>query len=140
VSGSFLVGDGLAQASMPYSVKGEGNAEPQIRERRVTEMGPALPIALHAANGWNRRRGDSAFHNAHASLGVAGHWAGLAGTMAPIVIGEFITDPTKRWRAVRLAVVGTAAAVAHEALHAISELRRRKEQETKLAECQSRAD
>jgi len=87
-----------------------------------------------------RRRGDSAFHNAHASLGVAGHWAGLAGTMAPIVIGEFITDPTKRWRAVRLAVVGTAAAVAHEALHAISELRRRKEQETKLAECQSRAD
>ncbi len=117
---------------MPYSVKGEGNAEPQIRERRVTEMGPALPIALHAANGWNRRRGDSAFHNAHASLGVAGHWAGLAGTMAPIVIGEFITDPTKRWRTVRLAVVGTAAAVAYEALHIISELRRRKEQETKL--------
>jgi len=40
---------------MPYSVKGEGHAEPQIRERRVTEMGPALPIALHAANGGNRR-------------------------------------------------------------------------------------
>src|SRR6266446_6594516 len=92
--------------------------------------------SAHPVNGSFRRRGDSAFHNAHASLGVAGHWAGLAGTMAPIVIGEFITDPTKRWRAVRLAVVGTATAVAHEALHAISELRRRKEQETKLAECQ----
>jgi hypothetical protein len=81
-----------------------------------------------------RRQG---FHNAHTSLGIVGHWVGLAGTMAPIVIGEFITDPAKRWRAVRLAAVGTA--VAYEALHTISELRRRKEQETKLAECQSRA-
>jgi hypothetical protein len=78
-----------------------------------------------------------AFHNAHTSLGIAGHWLGLAGTMALIVIGEFITDPAKRWRAVRLAAVGTA--VAYETLHTISEVRRRKEQETKLADCQSRA-
>ena len=37
------------------AVLGEGHAEPQIRERRVTEMGLASPIALHAANGGNRR-------------------------------------------------------------------------------------
>src|SRR6266481_3363625 len=58
---------------MPYSVKGEGNAEPQIRERRVTEMGPALPIALHAANGGNLRRGDSAFHNRAGRSPTSGH-------------------------------------------------------------------
>jgi hypothetical protein len=40
--------------------------------------------------------------------------------MAPIVIGEFITDPAKRWRAVHLAAVGTA--VAYEALHTVREL------------------
>ena len=59
--------------------------------------------------------------------------------MAPIVIGEFITDPAKRWRAVPLAAIGTSVAVAYEALHTISELRRQQEQETKLAECESRA-
>jgi hypothetical protein len=35
VSGGSLVGDGLAQAL--DAALGEGNAEPQIRERRVTE-------------------------------------------------------------------------------------------------------
>jgi len=40
VSGSSLVSDDLAQAL--DAVLGEGNAEPQIRERRVTEMGLCL--------------------------------------------------------------------------------------------------
>jgi hypothetical protein len=74
------------------------------------------------------------FHNSHTSLGT--HWIGLAGTLAPIVIGEIITDPAKRWRATRLAAVGIA--VASQGLYTVQELRRRKQQEAKLAECQSR--
>jgi len=51
VSGSSLVSDDLAQAL--DAVLGEGNAEPQIRER--PKWGCASPIALHVANDGNRR-------------------------------------------------------------------------------------
>jgi hypothetical protein len=70
-------------------------------------------------------------------LGIVGHWVGLAGAMSPIVIGEFIADPAKRWRATRLAAVGTA--VAYEALYTARELQRQKEQNARLADCETRA-
>jgi len=77
-----------------------------------------------------------AFRHSSTSLGVMGHWVGLAGTMAPIIIGELIADPGKRWRAVRLASVGTA--IAYEALYTFREAERRKEQDAKLADCKTR--
>jgi hypothetical protein len=49
---------------------------------------------------------------------------------------ELITDPAKRWKAVRLSSVGTA--VAFEVLYTLREQQRRKEQQAKLAECRSR--
>ncbi len=80
-----------------------------------------------------RRNG---FHNAQTSLGsmgILGHWVGLAGTLGPIVIGELIEDPAKRWKVTRLAAVGTA--IAYEAVHTVNELTRRREQAAKLAAC-----
>jgi len=41
-------------------------------------------------------------------MGAAGHWLKTAGILAPLVIGEFVKDPEKRWRYVRLASVATA--------------------------------
>jgi hypothetical protein len=41
-------------------------------------------------------------------MGAAGHWIKTAGILAPLVIGEFVKDPDKRWRYVRLASVATA--------------------------------
>jgi len=79
------------------------------------------------------------FHHAQTSLGamgIAGHWVGLAGTMAPIIIGELIEDAGKRWKATRLAAVATA--VAYEGLYTLHEMQRRKEQRAKLAECEAR--
>ena len=70
-------------------------------------------------------------------LGIAAHWLGLTGAMAPIVIGELVSDPAKRWRATRLTAVGTA--VAYEALYTLRELQHRKEQNARLAECETRA-
>jgi len=49
-----------------------------------------------------------AFHKPHTSMGAAGHWLKTAGILAPLVIGEFVKDPEKRWRYVRLASVATA--------------------------------
>jgi hypothetical protein len=49
-----------------------------------------------------------AFHHPRTSYGAAGHWIKTAGILAPLVIGEFIKDPDKKWRAIRIASVATA--------------------------------
>ena len=49
-------------------------------------------------------------------MGVAGHLVRTGGILAPLIIGEFIKDPDKKWKAIRLSAV--AAAVISEALYA----------------------
>jgi hypothetical protein len=71
----------------------------------------------------------------HRGFGVAGHLVYTAGALAPLVIGELVEDPGKRWRLMRLVSVGTA--LAYETLHVVREEQRRKEQEARLAECRS---
>lgn len=56
-----------------------------------------------------------AFHKPHTSLGGIGHWVKTAGILAPMLIGEFIEDPGKKWRAVRLITV--AATLLSEGLY-----------------------
>lgn len=51
---------------------------------------------------------NQAFHKSHTSMGAVGHWIRTAGILAPLIIGEFIKDPDKKWRAVRIASVATA--------------------------------
>jgi len=70
------------------------------------------------------------------SLGAAGHWIHLGAVTAPLVIGELITDPDKRWRALRL--VSVVAAVASEAVwtHRIAKERQKDEEaRTALRSC-----
>jgi len=68
-----------------------------------------------------------AIHHPRTSLGAAGHWIHLAAIAAPLIIGEVIKDPDKRWRALRIASVG--AAVASEAVwtHRLSKDRQKDE-------------
>ena len=48
------------------------------------------------------------YHKPHTSLGATGHWIKTAGILAPLVIGEFIKDPDRKWRMVRISSVATA--------------------------------
>ncbi len=48
------------------------------------------------------------FHNPRTSHGATGHWIKTAGILAPLLIGEFVKDPDKRWRWVRISAVATA--------------------------------
>jgi hypothetical protein len=57
-----------------------------------------------------------AFHHPHTSFGVAGRWLKTAGILSPLIIGEFIKDPAKKWRAVR--IVSLATVLLSEALWA----------------------
>ena len=67
------------------------------------------------------------FQHSRASLGVAGHWVHLLAVLSPLVIGEVVKDPEKKWRAIRMASVGTA--IASEALWTHRLLQRREEEE-----------
>jgi hypothetical protein len=49
-----------------------------------------------------------AFQKPRTSFGAACHWVKMAGVLAPVVIGEFIQDPVKKWRAVRAVSVASA--------------------------------
>jgi hypothetical protein len=75
-----------------------------------------------------------AFYRPHTSLGATGHWIRTAGILAPLVIGEFIKDPDKRWRMIRIASVATA--LASEGMYT-NKIRRERERARELeAECQ----
>jgi hypothetical protein len=69
----------------------------------------------------------------HPSLGATGHWVRLAGILAPLVIGEFIHDPAKRWRAVRVAIVATTLISEGMWTHKIG--KEREEAKQKALEC-----
>jgi hypothetical protein len=102
-------------------------------ERAGAQYGPAPDGDIQAAL---RRNG---FHHAQTSLGglgIAGHLVGFAGTMAPLIISEFVTDPQKWRRATRLTAIGTA--IAYEGLHTLHELGRRRAMKAKLEECEGR--
>jgi hypothetical protein len=65
------------------------------------------PTAYRAFNGdGNAHR--QPYHRPHTSMGMIGHWMKTAGILAPVVISELIKDPDRKWRAIRLASVGTA--------------------------------
>jgi hypothetical protein len=47
--------------------------------------------------------------------GEIGHWVRTAGILAPLIIGEFVKDPDRKWRFIRITSV--AAAILSEGLH-----------------------
>jgi hypothetical protein len=73
------------------------------------------------------------FHKPHTSLGATGHWIRTAGILAPLIIGEFIKDPDKKWRAIRIASVATALISEGMWTHKIRDERRERAEEQELA-------
>ena len=73
------------------------------------------------------------FRQAHSSLGAAGHWIKMGGIMAPLVIGELVKDPDKRWRWIRIASVATALVSEGLYTHRIAE--ERKERQSRRERC-----
>jgi hypothetical protein len=52
----------------------------------------------------------------HTPPSEVGHWVRTAGILAPLIIGEIVKDPDKKWRFIRITSV--AMAVISEGLHA----------------------
>ena len=75
---------------------------PEVTERFRSQTYPPRPTYPDA------QHSRQAFHHPHTSLGAAGHWIKTLGILSPLVIGEFVKDPDKRWRWIRIASVATA--------------------------------
>lgn len=56
-----------------------------------------------------------------------GHWVRMAGILSPLVIGEIVKDPEKKWRFIRVSSV--AVALISEGLHVHRLNRERRERE-----------
>lgn len=63
----------------------------------------------------------------HAAPSEIGHWVRTAGILSPLVIGELVKDPERKWRFIRVSSV--AAALISEGLHVHRLNRERRERE-----------
>ena len=67
------------------------------------------------------------FHKPHTALGVA-HWIKTLGILSPLVIGELVKDPERKWRFIRIASVSMALISEGLYTHRIQRERRECEQ------------
>ena len=72
------------------------------------------------------------FHHPRSSLGATGHLLHISMVAAPLIIGEAIKDPEKKWRAMRF--VPVAGALASELLWTMKiSHERKKDEENRMA-------
>jgi hypothetical protein len=70
---------------------------------------------------------------ARAAEGEIGHWVRTAGILAPLIIGELVKDPDRKWRFIRITSV--AAAILSEGLHSHKTYRERERDREALEAC-----
>jgi hypothetical protein len=63
----------------------------------------------------------------HAAPSEIGHWVRTAGILSPLLIGELVKDPERKWRFIRVSSV--AVALISEGLHVHRLNREREERE-----------
>lgn len=77
------------------------------------------------------------FHHSRTSLGAVGHLLHGAIVAAPFVIAEYIPDPEKKWRAMRLVpVIGALASEALWTMKIAHDRKREREDHALLDACQ----
>jgi len=66
----------------------------------------------------------------HSPPNEIGHWVRTAGILSPLIIGEVVKDPEKKWRFIRITSV--AVALISEGLHVHQLRRERRERKNQL--------
>jgi hypothetical protein len=82
-----------------------------------------------------RRTSRDRQRRAPSAEGEIGHWVRTAAILAPVLIGEFVKDPEKKWRFIR--VTSVAAALLSEGLHSHKSYRNRESDRRALEACSS---
>ena len=82
---------------------------------------------------WQEKEHHRRSHRRQAVEGEIGHWVRTAGILAPLIIGEFVKDPDRKWRFIRITSV--AAAILSEGLHSHKAYREREHDREALEAC-----
>ena len=83
---------------------------------------------------WQEKEHHRRTHRRPAAVeGEIGHWVRTAGILAPLIIGEFVKDPDRKWRFIR--VTSVAAAILSEGLHSHKAYRDRERDREALHAC-----
>jgi hypothetical protein len=83
---------------------------------------------------WQEKEHRRRTHRKQAAVeGEIGHWVRTAGILAPLIIGEFVKDPDRKWRFIRIASV--SAAILSEGLHSHKAYRERERDRDALDAC-----
>ncbi len=72
-------------------------------------------------------------HKPSSATDEIGHWIRTGGILAPLLIGEFVKDPDRKWRFIRITSV--AAAILSEGLHSRHDCRSRERDRETLEAC-----
>ena len=72
-------------------------------------------------------------HKPPSAADEIGHWIRTGGILAPLLIGEFVKDPDRKWRFIRITSV--AAAILSEGLHSRHAYRDRERDREALEAC-----
>lgn len=86
---------------------------------RGAHMPPRIPHAQHIEEARERPH--------PGAPSEIGHWVRTAGILSPLVIGEIVKDPERKWRFIRVSSV--AVALISEGLHVHRLNRERRERE-----------
>jgi hypothetical protein len=83
---------------------------------------------------WQEKEHHRRTHRGKAAVtGEIGHWVRTAGILAPLIIGEFVKDPDRKWRFIRITSV--TAAILSEGLHSHKAYRERERDREALGSC-----
>lgn len=83
---------------------------------------------------WQEKERHRRSHRPHPGVtDEVGHWVRTAGILSPLIIGEFVKDPEKKWRFIRITSV--AAAILSEGLHSHKAYREREGDRKALEAC-----
>jgi hypothetical protein len=85
---------------------------------------------------WQEKEHHRRTHRRPAAVeGEIGHWVRTAGILAPLIIGEFVKDPDRKWRFIRITSV--AAAILSEGLHSHKTYKDRERDREALEACET---
>jgi hypothetical protein len=130
-------GGGLAQTNPPFLVSGTCQIEFLSLELRV-EYIPGKVLSMRGQQPehtkWQEKEHHRRNHRRPQTVeGEIGHWVRTAGILAPLIIGEFVKDPDRKWRFIRITSV--AAAILSEGLHSHKAYRQRESDREALEAC-----
>jgi len=93
---------------MAYASESLASEQATARRLHTNDASPMLPQRKLQENQQPEQPERQEFRNSHVALGVATHLIRTAGALSPFLILEFVKEPTRAHRWIKIASIATA--------------------------------